>query len=320
MRFQEVLCYKHIKMSSERILKVNTISEFHNLRGLQPPEHPLISIVDYSLIKHTPENSKISWLQNYYTIGLKRDIPGKYRYGQKNYDFDNGLMSFFAPNQVLNIEYVENNSSQKPSGWLLLIHPDFLWGTSLATKIKKYDFFDYSLNESLFLSDKEEKIILDIYKKIEQEYKSNIDEFSQNIIIAQIELLLNYAERFYQRQFITRKKNNYEILDKLEVLLNEYFDNETSLNMGIPSVQYVADQLNLSVSYLSGLTKRLTGETTQHIIHNKLIERAKEKLTTTNLSISEIAYDLGFEHVQSFSKLFKSKTNYTPLKFRESFN
>lgn len=307
-------------MSRNKIIKVNTISEFHKFRGLQPPEHPLISLVDYGLIKHSPEYNHISWLQNYYTIGLKRDIQGKYRYGQKDYDFDNGLMSFFAPNQLLSVEYVENSSPKSPSGWLLLIHPDFLWGTSLASKIKKYDFFEYSLNESLFLSDKEENIILDIYKKIEQEYKSNIDEFSQNIIIAQIELLLNYAERFYQRQFITRKKNNYEILDKLEVLLNEYFDNETSLSMGIPSVQYIATQLNLSVSYLSSLTKRLTGETTQHIIHNKLIERAKEKLSTTTLSISEIAYDLGFEHVQSFSKLFKSKTNYTPLQFRESFN
>ena len=307
-------------MNSKQILKVNTISEFHKLRGLPPPEHPLISIVDYSLLQHTPENSRISWLQNYYTIGLKRDIPWKYQYGQKEYDFDNGLMSFFAPNQVLKVAYIENNSAQKPSGWLLLIHPDFLWGTSLAAKIKKYDFFNYSLSESLFLSDKEEKIILDIYKRIEQEYKSNIDEFSQNIIIAQVELLLNYAERFYQRQFITRKKNNHEILDKLEILLNEYFEKETSLSKGIPSVQYVADQLNLSVSYLSSLTKKLTGESTQQIIHNKLIEKAKEKLTTTNLSVSEIAFDLGFEHVQSFSKLFKSKTNYTPLKFRSSFN
>lgn len=307
-------------MRKNKIIKVNTISEFHKYRGLKAPEHPLISLVDYGLIKHSPEYNHISWLQNYYTIGLKRDIQGKYRYGQKEYDFDNGLMSFFAPNQILSVEYVDNNSQQSSSGWLLLIHPDFLWGTSLATKIKKYDFFEYSLNESLFLSDKEENIILDIYKKIELEYKSNIDEFSQNIIIAQIELLLNYAERFYQRQFITRKKNNYEILDKLEVLLNEYFDNETSLNMGVPSVQYIATELNLSVSYLSSLTKRLTGETTQHIIHNKLIERAKEKLSTTTLSISEIAYDLGFEHVQSFSKLFKSKTNYTPIQFRESFN
>ncbi|MCX2682031.1 helix-turn-helix transcriptional regulator [Galbibacter sp. EGI 63066] len=306
-------------MEKSNIQKVDTISEYHKLRGLQPPEHPLISLVDYSLIKHSPENSKISWLQKYYTIGLKRNIPGKYRYGQKEYDFDNGLMSFFAPNQILNVEYVENKSSKKPSGWILVIHPDFLWGTSLAGKMKKYEFFSYAINESLFLSEKEEKTILDIFKKIETEYRSNIDDFSQNIIIAQIELLLNYAERFYQRQFITRKKNNHEILDRLEMLLNDYFKTGTALDNGLPSVQHLASQLNLSPGYLSSLTKKLTGQSTQELIHYKLIERAKEKLTTTNLSVSEIAFDLGFEHAQSFNKLFKSKTDYSPLKFREAF-
>jgi len=307
-------------MDKERIQKVNTISEFHQLRGLQAPEHPLISLVDYGLIKHTPENSKTSWLQNYYTVGLKRNISGKYRYGQQSYDFDNGLMSFFAPNQILKVEYVENTAAPKASGWLLLIHPDFLYGTALAHKIKHYEFFDYSLNESLFLSEKEERIILDIFKRIRQEYQGNMDGFSQNIIVAQIELLLNYAEHFYQRQFITRKKVNHETLDQLEALLKDYFNSEKSSGLGIPSVQYVAGQLNLSPTYLSSLTKKLTGESTQQIIHNKLIEKAKEKLSTTHLTVSEIAYDLGFEHVQSFSKLFKSKTASSPLKFRESFN
>ncbi|WP_047247381.1 helix-turn-helix domain-containing protein [Maribacter thermophilus] len=307
-------------MKNKRIQKVETISQFHQLRGLQPPHHPLISLIDYSLIKHTPENSNISWLQNYFTIGLKRNISGKYRYGQKSYDFDNGLMSFFAPNQILQIEYVENETNKEPSGWLLIFHPDFLWGTSLATKIKEYEFFNYAINESLFLSDKEEKTILDILKKIETEYKTNIDAYSQNIIISQIELLLNYSQRFYQRQFITRKKNNHEILTRLEDLLSELFDTETTMNNGIPSVNFVSDKLNLSPTYLSSLLKNLTGRSTQQLIHDKLIEKAKEKLTTTTLTIGEIAFELGFEHQQSFSKLFKSKTNYSPSKYRASCN
>jgi AraC-like DNA-binding protein len=307
-------------MKNNKIQKVETISQFHQLRGLQPPYHPLISLVDYSLIRHTPENSKISWLQNYYTIGLKRNISGKYRYGQKSYDFDNGLMSFFAPNQILHIAYVENETNKKPSGWLLLIHPDFLWGTALATKIKKYEFFNYAINESLFLSDKEEKIILDILKKIENEYQSNIDAFSQNIMVSQIELLLNYSQRFYQRQFITRKKSNHEILVRLENLLLELFATETTINSGIPSVQNVSDKLHLSPTYLSSLLKSLTGQSTQQLIHEKLIEKAKEKLTVTNLTIGEIAFELGFEHTQSFSKLFKLKTNYSPSEFRELCN
>ncbi len=307
-------------MKSGKIRKIETITEFHKIRGLQSPEHPLISMVDYSLVQHSPEFSGVSWVQNYYTIGLKKDMPWKYQYGQKTYDFDNGLMSFFAPNQVLKVEYTDIQTAQKPSGWLLLIHPDFLWGTSLASKIKQYDFFNYSLSESLFLSAKEEALILDIYQKIASEYQSNIDDFSQNIIIAHIELLLNYAERFYQRQFITRKKNNYETVEKLEALLNDYFEQEASLIKGVPSVQYIADGLNLSVNYLSALTKRITGETTQQIIHRKLIEKAKEKLSTTDHSVSEIAYELGFGHVQSFSKLFKSKTNLTPVEFRDTFH
>lgn len=307
-------------MKNNRIQKVKTIFHFHQLRGLEAPEHPLISLVDYSLIMPTPESSQISWLQNYYTIGLKRNISGKYRYGQKSYDFDNGLMSFFAPNQILHIEYVENETNKKPSGWILLIHPDFIWGTSLATKLKEYEFFNYEINESLFLSDKEEKIILDILKKIENEYQSNIDGFSQTIIVSQIELLLNYSQRFYQRQFITRKKSNHEILARLEKLLIELFHTDATTTNGIPSVQFVSDKLNLSPTYLSSVLKNITGQSTQQLIHEKLIEKAKEKLTTTNLTIGEIAFELGFEHAQSFSKLFKLKTNSSPSEFRESCN
>lgn len=203
---------------------------------------------------------------------------------------------------------------------MLLVHPDFLWNTSLAKSIKNYDYFDYSVNEALFLSDKEESIIDSVVQNIKQEYHSNIDKFSQNIIISQIETLLNYAERFYQRQFITRKITNHQILNRLEELLDDYFRNDEAIRKGLPTVQSVAEKLNVSVSYLSSLLKVITGQSTQQHIHDKVIEKAKEKLSTTDLSISEIAYELGFEHPQSFSKLFKAKTHLSPLEFRQSFN
>ena len=307
-------------MESKKVIKINSISEFHRLRGLRPPLHPLVSLVDYSKVKYAPEHDQVSWLLTYYSIAIKKDVPGKYRYGQLTYDFDEGLMSFFAPNQILNVAYVENDPQKKPSGWILLIHPDFLWNTPLAKRIKQYSFFDYSLTEALFLSEKEEQTITEIMLNIQREYQTNIDKFSQNIIISQIELLLNYAERFYERQFITRKIENHALLTRLEEVLEEYFGSESQKHEGLPTVQFIADSLAVSPNYLSNSLKSLTGQSTQNHIHEKLIAKAKEHLSTTELSVSEIAYELGFEHPQSFSKLFKSKTNLSPIAFRQSFN
>ncbi|WP_411028809.1 helix-turn-helix domain-containing protein [Spongiimicrobium sp. 3-5] len=300
------------------IRKIETLSDFHKIRGLSSPLHPLVSLVDYGLSKILPEHIGEQWHFSFYSIGIKRNV-GTLRYGQQKYDFDEGLMSFISPGQLLSIE-PNSKANLKPSGWLLLVHPDFLWNSPLAKTIKQYDFFDYSINEALFMSEKEEKVIEGLLQNIKQEIENNIDNFSQNIIIAQIELLLNYAQRFYQRQFITRKKGNHYKLNQVEELLNDYFSSEGLINKGLPTVKYVADSMNMSSSYLSSLLKNLTGQTTQQHIHNKLIEKAKEKLSTTNLSVSEIAYELGFEHSQSFSKLFKTKTNFSPLQFRASFN
>jgi len=306
-------------MTSKQPYRIKTITEFHQLRGLPKPEHPLISVVDYGAIRHSTENNLTSWVLDFYSISLKRTSNAKMKYGQQEYDFDEGVMFFMAPGQVFSVE-VNNNVVSKHSGWILLVHPDFLWNTYLAKTIKQYEFFDYSVNEALFLSDKEEATITGIIQNILQEYHSNIDQFSQNIIISQIETLLNYSDRYYQRQFITRKKTNHQILDRLEKLLADYFNAEDITSKGLPTVQYIAESLNVSSSYLSGVLKTLTGQSTQQHIHDKLIEKAKEKLSTTDLSVSEIAYELGFEHPQSFSKLFKSKTNYSPLEFRQSFN
>jgi AraC family transcriptional activator of pobA len=203
---------------------------------------------------------------------------------------------------------------------MLMVHPDFLWNTPLAKSIKKYAYFDYSVYEALFLSEKEEGIINGIIQNIQQEYHSNIDKFSQDIIIAQLEVLLNYADRFYHRQFITRKIYNHNTLNHLEELLAAWFGSDALAKEGLPTVQYIADSLNVSPGYLSGMLKSLTGQSTQQHIHDYLIERAKEKLSTTTLSVSEIAYALGFEHPQSFSKLFKTKTSQSPLEFRQAFN
>ncbi len=230
-----------------------------------------------------------------------------------------GSCFFMSPGQVFGIEF---DKQQEPthSGWLLLIHPDFLWHTPLAKAIKQYEYFDYSANEALYLSEKEEATIINLVQNMEQEYRSNIDKFSQHIIIAQLELLLNYADRFYHRQFITRKITNHGMLNRLEDILTGYFGSDNLSKKGLPTVQHIAEALNVSPGYLSGLLKTLTGQSTQQHIHDKLIEKAKEKLSVTDLSVSEIAYELGFEHPQSFSKLFKTKTNLSPLEFRQSFN
>ena len=306
-------------MNNNQLHNINTITEFHRLRGLPKPMHPLVSLVDYGQVRHSPENNRITWIQHFYTIGLKRDVGGKFRYGQLAYDFDEGLMSFIAPGQVFSIEVFDYGEAPPASGWLLLIHPDFFWNTPLANNIKKYDFFGYNVNESLFLSENEELIIIGILQNIEREYHEHIDKFSQRIIVSQIETLLNYAERFYERQFITRRVTNHHLLNRFEGFLSGYFDNEALLIRSLPTVKSVADELNVSPDYLTSMLKVLTGATTQQHIQNKLIEKSKEKLSTTNLSVAEIAYELGFEHSQSFSKLFKSKTNLTPLAFRKSF-
>ncbi|HVX27011.1 MAG TPA: helix-turn-helix transcriptional regulator [Parafilimonas sp.] len=301
------------------MIRIKTISEFHALRGLPKPEHPLISVIDYAKFQSLQNEKDVRLVFDYYSISVKQGVNGKLFYGQQEYDFNEGVMYFMAPNQVLRIE---NNRDEnlKPSGWMLLIHPDFFWNTPLATNIKRYEFFDYSVNEALFLSEKEKEILNNIIQNIRQEYHTNIDKFSEGIIISQIETLLNYSERFYQRQFITRKITNHKILDGLETILNDYFKSNDLATKGLPTVQFISNMLNVSPGYLSSLLKVLTGESTQQHIHNKLIERAKEKLSTTELSVSEIAYELGFEHPQSFSKLFKTKTKVSPLEFRQSFN
>jgi len=307
-------------MANKQPYRLKTISEFHHLRGLPPPEHPLISVINVEDINKFNDNEPNVFVYDFYFIALKRNCAIKMKYGQQEYDFDEGTMFFGSPNQVFGVEHDGKNQTEKRSGWMMLIHPDFLWKTSLAKNIKQYEYFDYSVHEALFLSSKEEAVMNNIIDNIRQEYHSNIDKFSQDIIIAQLEVMFNYADRFYHRQFLTRKITNHQILGRMEDILAKYFVSDDLLRNGLPSVQHIAESLNVSPNYLSGLLKTLTGQSTQQHIHNKLIETAKEKLSTTDLSVSEIAYELGFEHPQSFSKLFKAKTNSSPMEFRASFN
>ncbi len=302
-------------MANTKPYRIKSITEIHRLMGLPKPHHPLIGMVDLSNLENVSDINAVMF--DLYVVSMKRGCD-KLHYGQQRYDFDEGLMAFMSPGQILRGE--ENGVPTKLEGWMLFIHPDFLWKTPLAKKMKHYEYFGYSTNEALFLSDKEETIINGIVKNIQDEYQANIDKFSQDIIISHIETLLNYADRFYQRQFITRKITNHQILDRLEKLLSDYFNDDDLVIKGLPTVQYISDNLNVSPTYLRSLLKTLTGQNTQQHIHEKLIEKAKEKLSTTDLSVSEIAYQLGFEHPQSFSKLFKAKVNISPLEFRASFN
>lgn len=294
---------------------IKSVSEFHRLLSLASPRHPLVSVINLSDSIFLEDEVWKGFVNRFYCVALKREATGKIRYGQQHYDYDKGVLSFTAPNQV---QYLDIHNMECGSGYLLIFHPDFLLKHSLAGSINNYGFFSYAVNEALHLSAEEEDDLITILNKIDKECV-HIDKHTQEIILSQIELLLNYSNRFYERQFITRKNNNYELLAKFERLVNDYFDRNHSAQHGLLTVQYIAGQMNLSANYLSDLLRVHTGQNTQQHIHEKLIDKAKERLSTTNLSVSEIAFALGFEHAQSFSTLFRKKTQLSPLKFRQNF-
>jgi AraC family transcriptional activator of pobA len=307
-----------MKKKDNSPLKFDSISDAHQAFGLPKPPHPLISLVNTDGLLSDAVRPSRSHLLNFYKISLRTKLSGSLKYGQGYYDFAEGGLLFAAPNQLIGSS--DNDNKNGISQYVLLIHPDFLIGYPLAKNIRQYGFFSYSTNEALHLSEQEKATVVSIFKLMEEELNSRIDDFSQEVIVTQIELLLNYARRFYKRQFITRKATSNALLQKLELLLDEYFNNEKSLSQGIPTVQYLAENLNISPNYLSDMLRSLTGQSAQQHIHDKLIAKAKEKLSTTNLSVSEVAYVMGFEHSQSFSKLFKLKTKVSPLAFKRSFN
>lgn len=297
-------------------IQLNTIAEAAAFYELKKPFHPLFSIDRFEDIKQKTLETRTRLISDFYMILLKEDCPGKVQYGKTIYDFDEGIMSFYAPKQI---NIVEAGEFLATKGWMLNVHPDFFRSYGLHRKIKEYGFFEYTTNEALILSEKEELAIRYIFCKIREEYEQRIDSFTQDVVISQIELLLNYCNRFYNRQFITRKAIHHNLQHQIEELIEDYINNQ-ALDKGLPTVSFLAEQLNYTPKYLSDYLKQITGQSTLSLIHKKLIEHAKDKLASTQLSVSEIAYELGFEHSQGFNKLFKNKTSLTPLEFRAHFN
>ncbi|MGZ3873758.1 MAG: helix-turn-helix domain-containing protein [Mucilaginibacter sp.] len=304
-----------MKNQAPKVSKVESITEIHRMLGIPGPGHPLISLLDSSKLMNLCQ-FPVSYVIGFYKITFITKLAGKFRYGQGYYDFDEGSLMFTAPNQV--VGHIESYTDNE--GLSLFIHPDFLQGHPLAAKIKQFGFFSYASNEALHLSEQERSTMLSIYNILREELNSRIDDFSHEVIIAQVELLLSYAKRFYKRQFLTRQIANNDLLRQVEELLDNHFNKKIAVSKGIPTVQYLAEQLNYTPDYLSDMLRSLTGLNAQQHIHQKLIERSKELLSTTNLAISEVAYQLGFEHPQSFSRLFKMKTKVSPAAFRSTFN
>lgn len=304
-----------MKNKEQSIRKINSVKELHSFMGLPSPLNPLITIIDHAETTNSRPSSNQKLLLEFYNISIKRSFKGQLKYGKYHYDFDDGTMSFIAPNQIIGVDSDEDRNND---GWSLLFHPDLIRQYPLGKAIKNYGFFSYAVNEALHLSNEEEKTIEAIIKNIQNEINSRIDNFSQDVMVSNLELLLSYCNRFYSRQFITRKMAKNDLLTSFDTVLENYFSNNTDLKL--PTVEKLANELNVSSSYLSDMLRNLTGQNTQQHIHNKLIEKAKEILTTTDSNVSEIAYQLGFEYPQSFSKLFKSKTNLTPIEYRHSYN
>jgi AraC-like DNA-binding protein len=295
---------------------ITSISQLMRELGLSAPLHPLIALVDYDQVpvEAMKKGQKISI--DFYKISFKLSYKGQTKYGQGYYDFEEGGLAFLKPKQIV----FSPEDADNYQGFALYFHADFIRNYPLRNSISNYGFFSYDVSEALFLSAKEKGIISHLFMTMASELETNTDSFSQDVLVNQIELLLNYSNRFYNRQFLTRKAVNHEIITSLDQLLNDYFKENKGLNNGLPSVQFISRSLNLSPRYLSDLLRSVSGQNAQQYIQQVMIEKAKEKLSATNLSVSEIAYELGFEHPQSFSKLFKSKTDLSPLAFRKTFN
>lgn len=300
-------------------IKIETISELHQVLGLAMPKHPLISVLRLGDTRKNLEVENLKYLLGLYKISLKDNCPYSIvNYGRNSYDYQEGTMIFTAPNQVM--EYKKSETVETENGWILVFHPNLIRKSTLGNHIEDYSFFSYASNEALHLSEEERKTVTDIVDKIDKEINNNIDSHSQTLIISNIELLLNYCVRFYDRQFYIRTNLNQDVASQFEQLLKDYYNQEKQLELGIPTVQYCGKEMNMSPKYLSDLLRKETGQSTQDHIHQYIIEKAKNKLLSSNESVSEIAYTLGFEYPQYFSKIFKTKTAMSPNEFRKNLN
>ena len=302
--------------SMNNIIRIKTITELHNLLGSTKPKHPLVTVFyrDSQEMSNPDTQSKMRYVLDFYIISLKQ-FKGVLRYGRNYYDFEEGTLIFTAPGQVITVESEADEAITE--GWALFFHPDLIRRSDLAKKITDYTFFSYETHEALHISDQEKKTITNCVDMIEQEYSQNIDKHSQNLIVSNIELLLDYCTRFYDRQFMTRANHNRDIVSKFEQLLTSYFSSDKPKESGLLTVRQCADELHFSPNYLSDLLKKETGKNTQEHIHHCVIEQAKMRLLGTEQTISEIAYNLGFEYAAYFSKVFKNKTGLSPAEYRK---
>jgi len=297
-----------------KFIEIKSISQVHHVLGLGKPLHPAISVVSMKDVNLSEKLFNQKYIWDFYMISLKFENC-KLQYGRQYYDFEEGTLVFSSPGQVF--EAKEQPKSLNKNGWALYFHADLIRISNLVKKIKSYGFFSYALNEALHLSEKEKEKISQCIEVIEDECRQNIDKHSQSVIVSTLELLLKYCNRFYDRQFYTRSTHQQDIVEKIETLLVDYFNSNKGVYQKIPTVKYCADQVNLSSNYLSDLLKKETGKNTQEHIHFHLIETAKNRLLSSCLSVSQIAYDLGFEYPQSFGTLFKKKVGMSPNKFRQ---
>lgn len=305
-----------MKAFTQQTLVFKSISELMTTLGQPKPLHPLIALVQYDQAKPNLEHAGKNFLIDFYKISFKKDFKGQVKYGQGYYDFEEGGLAFLGPNQLVTMSGEERNYE----GYTLYFHADLIRNTHLGKNMQQYGFFSYAISEALFLSEKEKEVILAIFKSIATELDHHIDAFSQDVLVSQLELLLNHSNRFYNRQFMTRKAVYHDLIDNLKKYLDARLEQNRSSSGGLPTVQEVADHLQVSARYLTDLLKSLTGQSTQQYLHSHLIENAKDRLSTSRLSIAEIAYQLGFEHPQSFNKLFKRCTSLSPNAYRQSFN
>ncbi|TXK72033.1 AraC family transcriptional regulator [Mesonia sp. K4-1] len=303
----------------KEIITINSIAEVYEFFQLGKPQHPLISILRVSNDLENLDIEKFKYSLGLYQISLKDSCPFTIRnYGRNSYDYQEGSMVFMAPNQVL--EFEKQDINKDDTGWSIIFHPDLIRKAELGKKISQFSFFDYASNEALHLSEEERETITNIALTIEKEICNNIDAHSQTLIISNLELLLNYCVRFYDRQFYTRTNLNQDIASQFEQLLRMYYQENKQLELGIPSVQFCGEEMNMSPKYLSDLLRKETGQGTQDHIHQLIIEKAKNQLLNSKKSASEIAYSLGFVYPQYFSKIFKKKTSMSPKEFRHSTN
>lgn len=298
-------------------LRFASLADAHRAFGLPQPRHPLISLLTSADAPTRTVDAAHTHVLSFYKIAYRPKLSSQLTYGQGHYDFDEGGLLFAAPNQLIGGR--PEDGPAPCSQITLLIHPDFVASYPLANKMRHYGFFTYATNEALHVSAAEKELLLTLFRTMEAELTSRLDEFSQDVVVAQLELLLTYANRFYKRQFLTRKAVHSDLLRRLEEELADCFRSENLLKRGLPTVQDLAQRLHVSPSYLSDMLRALTGQSAQQHIHDKLIEQAKEQLAATSLTVSEVAYALGFEHPQSFSRFFKTKTALSPLAFRQSF-